>query len=146
LAKKLEMLQPMARLPKEPAPESLRTFGARPAFDSPASVDPNAPPIESPSPSAYRAKNPYEPPPADYKVPSLLREHRRLAILFLGVAVAFGWYCLRPKLAHSARPVVVAPPSVPAPASAAKSAAGDGQPIFIEAVPETPQGDSRPSR
>jgi hypothetical protein len=112
---KLPNLPPMARLPKEPAPEMLRTFGPRPSLEAlqadaaagpagAASLAGTSPVVASPSPSAYRQKNPYQAPPAEYKAPSLLREHRRLAILFAGVAAAFALYCL--KLPHGTRDAV----------------------------------------
>ena len=46
-----------------------------------------------PAPRAYREKNPSEPPPADFKAPSMLTEHKGLALLFLGAAIAFALYC-----------------------------------------------------
>jgi hypothetical protein len=130
--------QPMPRLPKEPAPEMIRTFGPRPSPDEAQSSAPSeAAPIASPSPSAYREKNPYQAPPTEYKPPSLLREHRRLAILFAGVAAAFAVYSL--KLQHRAPSAVpaqrsaVARPAVTHPAEQPSSAV---QPIYIESVPD----------
>jgi hypothetical protein len=141
----------MPRLPKEPAPEMLRTFGPRPSFDPAAhdtgaapiaSPSPSPSPIASPSPSAYRAKNPYQAPPTEYKPPSFLKQHRRLAILFAGVAVAFAFYCFKAPhelrsaqrgatsagAARPARPSGGQPP--PSPSASAS------QPIYIETVPD----------
>jgi hypothetical protein len=116
---KMPKLQPMVRLPKEPAPEMLRTFGPRPSLEPPrAEAGAGSEPVASPSPSDYRRKNPYRPPPAQYKPPSLLREHRRLAFLFAGAAAVFAVYCL--KLSHgTTRP----PASASAPAAAPASSA-----------------------
>ena len=145
-------LPPMPRLPKEPDPKMLRTFGPRPSFDDLTPPDPSAPPIPSPSPSAYRRENPDNPPPTEYKPPSILAEHRRLAILFAAVCVAFVWYCWktpRAPRAPSVAPVQRAEeipaasrsatrgpaPQTPA-QSAAPSAAQPNQPIYVETVPE----------
>ncbi len=46
-----------------------------------------------PAPRAYREENPPEPPPAEFKAPSMLGEHKGLALLFLAAAIAFAWYC-----------------------------------------------------
>jgi hypothetical protein len=46
-----------------------------------------------PAPSAYREENPPEPPPAEFKAPSMLGEHKGLALLFLAAVIAFTWYC-----------------------------------------------------
>jgi hypothetical protein len=75
----------------------------------------------STSPSDYRQKNPYNPRPAEYKPPSVLAEHKGLAILFAVILVAFAVYCLRtPHRPH-------APPP---------KAAGKAPPIYIETVPD----------
>jgi hypothetical protein len=76
---------------------------------------------ESPSPSTYREKNPYHPPPAEYKPPSLLAEHKGLAILFAVIVAAFAFYCLR---------------APHAPAKPAPRASSHAQPIFIEPLPD----------
>jgi hypothetical protein len=144
---KLPTLQPMSRLPKEPSPDMLRTFGPRPSIQS-VSAAAGGPAIDSPSPSAYRDKNPYQPPPSEYKSPSLLREHRRLAILFAGVAAAFAVYCLKAPhpapltgaAAAPAAPRASAPvPSRPTSAASQHSspaAVTSPQPIYIEPVPD----------
>jgi hypothetical protein len=124
-------LPPMPRLPKEPDPRMLRTFGERPSFENLTPPDPSAPPIPSPSPSAYRRENPDNPPPADYKPPSMLVEHKRLAILFAAVCVAFVWYCWKtpqkPSALHTA--VLTTP--------AARPQGGQpNQPIYVDTVPE----------
>jgi hypothetical protein len=121
-------LQPMPRLPKEPSPDMMRTFGPRP---SPEELRSGADPIASPSPSDYRQTNPHQAPPAEYKAPSLLREHRRLAILFAGVAAAFAVYCLR--LPHRARSAA-APTTASGPSTTVAPSAA--QPIYIESVPD----------
>ena len=148
-------LPPKPRLPKEPDPKMLRTFGPRPSFEDLRPPDPSAPPIASPSPSAYRQDNPDNPPPADYKPPSMLAEHKGLAMLFAAVSIAFGLYCLRAPRAPSAP---TAAPSAAAPSAAASSAAASApagqtptrqtpapstapaavqpkQPIYVETVP-----------
>jgi hypothetical protein len=142
-------LPPMPRLPKEPDPKMLRTFGPKPSFDNLTPPDP-ATPIASPSPSAYRRENPDNPPPPDYKPPSMLAEHKRLAILFAAVCVAFGWYCWKTPhkpsaLEGTAHGAVVAPnastgaASATAPKSSAQNSAPrptqPQQPIYVETVP-----------
>jgi hypothetical protein len=130
---------PMPRLPKEPAPEMLRTFGPRPPM-GPAAHEPGAAPIASPSPSAFRAENPYQAPPSVYKPPSLLKEHRRLAILFAGVAAAFTFYCLRtPHGLRSAEPRATPPAATRSDANgghAAVPSAAASDPVYIESVPD----------
>lgn len=147
-------LPPMPRLPKEPDPRMLRRFGPRPSFENLTPPDPSGPPIPSPSPSAYRRDNPDNPPP-DYKAPSILTEHKGLAILFAAVCVAFVWYCWKiphapkaPSAAHVPRPAAPAAsstaapvptpvPTPPAPAqSAAPRAVQPEQPIYVETLPE----------
>jgi|HubBroStandDraft_5_1064220.scaffolds.fasta_scaffold133512_2 hypothetical protein len=97
----------------------------------------SAEPRESPSPSEYRAENPYKPPPPEYKPPSMLAEHRGLAILFLAVllgCVAFGWHALRHGPARRASAAAAQPANRPQPASA-QEPAGAEQPIYIQAIP-----------
>jgi hypothetical protein len=129
----------------------VRSFGPRPSFDTLPAPDPSAPPIPSPSPSAYRQDNPDNPPPADYKPPSMLAEHKGLAILFVAVCIAFAFYCWRTPHPPSALTAVPSTPAAPAESSAAASpparqtpapnAAPAGvhpnQPIYVETVPET---------
>jgi hypothetical protein len=145
-------LPPKPRLPKEPDPKMLRTFGPRPTFDDLTPPDPSAP-IASPSPSAYRRDNPDNPPPAEYKPPSLLAEHKRLAILFAAVCVAFVWYCWKTPHAPSALNSTAPPTkSVEAPAASSGTASATApkastqspapgttqpeQPIYVETVPD----------
>jgi hypothetical protein len=145
-------LAPMPRLPKEPSPEMLRTFGPRPSFDDLTPPDPAAAPIPSPSPSAYRRDNPDNPPPPEYKPPSVLAEHKGLAIVFAAVCVAFAWYCW--KTPHAPSSLIAGPvpraeqapaassSAAPSPApqtpaqNAARRAAQADQPIYVETVPE----------
>lgn len=115
----------MPRLPKVPLPS---------AHTSELLGPPLGPP---PAPSAYREKNPYEPPPADYKAPSMLAEHRGLALLFLAAVIAFALYCWRtphrtvaleaPAAAHGGAP---AAPAAPADLQPSHS------PIYVETVPD----------
>jgi hypothetical protein len=148
-------LPPAPRLPKEPDPKMLRTFGPRPSFDDLTPPDP-AIPIASPSPSAYRRENPDNAPPPEYKPPSMLAEHKALAILFLTVCIVFAFYCWRTP--HVPNALTAAPNT--AAAAAASSAAASAperqtpvrqtpapnaapaavqpkQPIYVETVPET---------
>jgi hypothetical protein len=90
-----------------------------------------------PAPRAYREKNPSESKPAEYSAPSILVEHRGLALLFLAAAIAFALYCWRAPqrtvareapAAHGAAQTPVPTPT-PAPASAQS-------PIYVEAVPD----------
>jgi hypothetical protein len=152
MPKAMANLPPKPRLPKEPDPKMLRTFGPRPSLDDLTPPDLSAPPIPSVSPSAFRRDNPDNPPPAEYKPPSMLAEHRRLAVLLAAVCVAFVWYCLKTPHAPSALtaapvPHAAAPaasstaPTAPAPQTPAQSsaprAAQPKQPIYVETVPET---------
>jgi hypothetical protein len=143
-------LPPAPRLPKEPDPKMLRTFGPRPSFDDLTPPD-RAIPIASPSPSAYRRENPDNAPPPEYKPPSMLVEHKRFAILCAAVCVGFAWYCWKtPRspsamnatpVLHAAAPVAstsparAAEPQPPA-QSAAPPASPTNQPIYVETVPE----------
>jgi hypothetical protein len=83
-----------------------------------------------PAPSAYRQTNPYESRPAEYQPPSLLAEHRGLALLFLAAVIAFAAYCLRPP--H--RTVALVAPGAKAPPSAAPLPAES--PIYVQALPD----------
>jgi hypothetical protein len=97
-------------------------------------------PRVSQSPSAYREENPYKPPPPEYKPPSMLVEHRGLAIFFAVASIAFAVYCLkgpsRPRnlprapIAQAYTPAPSAPPANP------PAAPTPAQPIYIEAIPE----------
>lgn len=95
------------------------------------------------SPRAFREKNPYTPPPPEYKPPSLLAEHWRLASLFALVCIAFAVYCFKAPRAP------LAPPAAPAPsASAPPQPFGSSpqprqaqrpesaEPIYIEPIPQ----------
>jgi hypothetical protein len=152
-------LEPAPRLPKEPSPHGVRSFGPRPSFDALPAPDPSAPPIVTPSPSAYRQENPDNPPPAEYKPPSMLAEYKGLAILFAAVCVAFAFYCLRaprapsaltaaPRAAQAASSAAASAPAGHAPAgqapvrqapaaNAAPAAVQPKQPIYVETLPET---------
>jgi hypothetical protein len=153
MPKAMANLPPKPRLPKEPDPKMLRTFGPRPSFEDLTPPDPSAP-IASPSPSAYRRDNPDSPPPAEYKPPSMLVEHKRLAILFAAVCVAFVCYCVKKPHAPSALSTAApAPRTVEAPAASSGAASATApkastqspapgatrpeQPIYVETVPET---------
>jgi hypothetical protein len=152
MPKAMANLPPKPRLPKEPDPKMLRTFGPKPSFENLTPPDP-ATPIASPSPSAYRRKNPDNSPPPEYKPPSMWAEHKRLAILFAAVCVAFAWYCWdtphkadaltaapSPRAAEAptapsrAAPTTVAGPSTKSPAPRAPQ---PQQPIYVETVPDT---------
>jgi hypothetical protein len=152
MPKAMANLPPKPRLPKDPDPKMLRTFGPRPSFEDLTPPDPSAP-IASPSPSAYRRDNPDSPPPAEYKPPSMLVEHRRLAILLAAVCVAFVWYCWKTPHAQSAlNTTAPAPRTVEAPAASSGAASATApkpstqsaaprttqpeQPIYIETVPD----------
>jgi len=91
-----------------------------------------------PAPSAYRAQNPSEPPPADYKAPSMLAEHKGLALLFLAAAIGFALYCWKAPPPRSA--AVDAPAraeSAPPPAAArARGPERSQSPIYVEPLPE----------
>jgi hypothetical protein len=144
-------LAPMPRLPKEPSPDMLRSFGPRPSFDSLPPPDPSAPPIACPSPSAYRREHPDNPPPPDYKPPSMLAEHKGVAIMLAAVCVAFAWYCWKTPQArsgvaaapvpHAAAPATsrtaapVHAPQTPAPSPAPRAAQRE-QPIYVDTVPD----------
>jgi hypothetical protein len=104
----------------------------------------SADPRESTSPSEYRAKNPYKPPPPEYKPPSLLAEYKYLALAFSAVLAGFllfGWHVLRHAPARPAA-VVAAPGAGAVPPggrsipSDGRDAAGAAAPIYIEAIPE----------
>ena len=84
-----------------------------------------------PPPSAYREKNPAESQPVEYTAPSLLGEHRGLAVLFLAAAIGFALYCWR----APRRTVAL---DAPAAHSAAQTpgAAPAQAPIYVEAVPD----------
>jgi hypothetical protein len=118
-------LPKMPRLPKVPL---------EPGNSAPDALGP------PPAPSAYREKNPYESQPVEYKAPSMLVEHRGLALLFVAAAIVFALYCWRTP--H--RTVAADAPSAhgAAQTGAAQSrAAGPGpaaadSPIYIEAVPD----------
>ncbi len=102
---------------------------------------------ESASPSAYREKNPYNPPPPPYKPKSILAEYKGLAILFAAISIGFAVYCLstpRTPPRHAARITGAAqapPPPARPPASAANgppapNSATAAQPIYIETIPD----------
>jgi hypothetical protein len=84
-----------------------------------------------PAPSAYREKNPYESQPVEYRAPTMLIEHRGLALLFVAAAIVFAVYCLRSPRRTAAldAPAAHGVAQTPAPASAQS-------PIYVEAVPD----------
>jgi hypothetical protein len=94
-----------------------------------------------PSPSAYREKNPSETPPTDYKAPSMLAEHRGLALLFLAAMIAFALYCWRaprravaldaPAQSAGAARSATAPAPAPAPSPEASQS-----PVYVETLPD----------
>jgi hypothetical protein len=153
MPKAMANMPPKPRLPKDPDPKMLRTFGPRPSFEDLTPPDPSAPPIASPSPSAYRRNNPDNTPPAEYKPPSMLVEHKRLAILFAAVCVAFAWYCWKtphkPSAVNTTAPALTAVEAPPASSGAATTTAPKTptqssapratqpqQPIYVETVPD----------
>jgi hypothetical protein len=90
-----------------------------------------------PAPSAYRAKNPYESQPADYKTPSMLVEHRGLALLFLAAAIVFAVYCWRAPRRTAALDAPAAHEAThPAGAAQAAAPTSTQSPIYVEAVPD----------
>jgi hypothetical protein len=100
------------------------------------------------SPKAYREKNPYNPPPKEYKPPSMLRQHWGLAVLFVCLSVAFAVYCLKPSHRPSAAdvprpPTQSHPPAESHPPAQSSPPAQSGppsqsaqQPVYIDAIPE----------
>jgi hypothetical protein len=84
-----------------------------------------------PAPSDFRAKNPLESKPADYNAPSMLVEHRGLALLFLAAVIAFGLYCWKAPRRAVSRDASAAAPAAQSPASAPAES-----PIYVEAVPD----------
>jgi hypothetical protein len=109
-------LPKMPRLPKVP-----------PQAGDPA-PDALGPP---PAPSAYRAKNPSEAQPTEYKAPSMLAEHRGLALLFLAAVIGFALYCWKAPHKTAALDVPAARGGAQTPASAPAQS-----PIYVEAVPD----------
>jgi hypothetical protein len=90
-----------------------------------------------PAPRAFRETNPYESQPAEYKAPSMLVEHRGLALLFLATSIVFAVYCLRPARRTVAldRPAAHGAAQAPATPRAA-DAAQSQSPIYVEALPD----------
>ena len=104
-------------------------------------------PWESQSPSAYREQNPYKPPPPEYKPPSVLAEHKGLAIVFAVILIGFVVYGWRTLHAPRRRPPYQRAATAAAPADTTPHASGSNQPpppdaasaaqpIYIEALPE----------
>jgi hypothetical protein len=114
-----------------------------------------------PPPSAYREKNPAESQPVEYTAPSLLGEHRGLAVLFLAAGIGFAFYCWRAPRRTAALEVPAAHGAAPSSAAAQSSGAARGSgaaptpgaaptsgaaqtaartpaqaPIYVEAVPD----------
>jgi hypothetical protein len=130
-----------ADLPKMPRLPQVPVDSADPAPDA------LGPP---PAPRAYREKNPSESQPVEYQAPSMLVEHRGLAVLFIAAAIAFALYSLWPprRTVALAAPTGhgaahrsgAAPSSGAAPTSRAPQTPGPGAaqiPIYVEAVPDT---------
>ena len=97
------------------------------------------------SPRAFREKNPYTPPPPEYKPPSMLAQHWRLAVLFSAVCIAFAVYCFKAPRAPRAvsasgttQPMQPEQPAQPKPAtpSSQPTQTQPPQPIYIEAIPQ----------
>lgn len=98
----------------------------------------SAEPRETPSPSDYRAKNPFNPPPREYKPPSLLADYKWLALLFAAVLVGFGvfgWYVVRHAPVRRAAPGAASATSAAQPASQAEPD-GAAQPVYIQSIPD----------
>jgi hypothetical protein len=102
-----------------------------------------------PAPSFYREKNPSEAQPAEFTAPSLLVEHRGLALLFLAAGIGFALYCWRaprhtaaldaPAAHGAAQGSGAAPTFGAAPSSSAAQTAAPTpaqSPIYVEAVPD----------
>jgi hypothetical protein len=89
-----------------------------------------------PAPSAYRAQNPYESQPAEYKAPSLLVEHRGLALLFLAAATVFAVYCWRAPRSTAALDAPAAHGAAQTGATQPPAPATAQSPIYVEAVPD----------
>jgi hypothetical protein len=98
--------------------------------------------VLSVSPRAFREKNPSTPPPAEYKPPSLLAQHWRLALAFAILCVAFAAYCFKAPHAPAPRPSLAPPTAVAPDAAAGPHAPGTSTapqptpPIYVEEVPE----------
>jgi hypothetical protein len=107
-------------------------------------VDPGDPTPDAlgppPAPCAYRAQNPVESKPAEYQAPSMLVEHRGLALLFIVAALGFAVYCWRgPRGARTVEPLAPIAASVPGSDSARARAAAptpSQSPIYVEAIPD----------
>jgi zona occludens toxin (predicted ATPase) len=96
-----------------------------------------------PSPSAYRAKNPFEAQPTEYRAPSMLTEHRGLALLFLAAVIAFALYCWKAPRRSAALDAPTARETAPsagavrsADAAQSPASAPAQSPIYVEAVPD----------
>jgi hypothetical protein len=90
-----------------------------------------------PAPSAYREKNPYESQPVEYRAPTILIEHRGLALLFVAAAIVFAVYCLRSPRRTAALDAPAAHGVAQTPGAAQTPAPASAQsPIYVEAVPD----------
>ncbi len=96
-----------------------------------------------PAPSVYREKNPSESQPVEYTAPSLLGEHRGLALLFLAAGIGFAFYCWRAPRRTAALDVPAAHGAAPSSGAAQTSGAAPTAarppaqaPIYVEAVPD----------
>jgi len=133
-------LPKMPRLPRVP-PDAIQDIAPTQAARAEGSGEPAAlGPL--PAPSAYREKNPAEPPPADYKAPSIVAEHGGLALLFLGAAIAFALYCWKaPRWAAPHRSVALDTPAEAGASARGETARTRGpetsqSPIYIETLPD----------
>ena len=90
-----------------------------------------------PAPRAYREKNPYESQPVEYRAPTMLIEHRGLALLFVAAAIVFAVYCLRSPRRTAALDAPAAHGVAQTPGAAQTPAPASAQsPIYVEAVPD----------
>ncbi len=95
-----------------------------------------------PSPSAYRARNPAEAAPAEYQAPSMLVEHKGIALLFLAAAIAFALYCWRaPRSPVPQRSVALDASPQAGVAAGGETARTRGSeaaqsPIYVETLPD----------
>ncbi len=90
-----------------------------------------------PAPRAYREKNPAESKPAEYRAPSMLVEHRGLALLFLAAAIVFALYCWKiPRRTGSLDAPAARGTAQTAGAAQSPSSASAQSPIYVEAVPD----------
>jgi len=88
-----------------------------------------------PSPSAYRERNPAEAPPVEYQAPSMLVEHKGVALLFLAAAIAFALYCWKaPRSMAPQRSVAL--DASPQAGVATHGSETPQSPIYVETLPD----------